>query len=274
MNIIYKLQLTNGYNILFDQITRILQYAQQKLNQKQIPRQEFLTELGMSKRQFENLSSIAVGLGLTKPRVLVLTHLGKTIAEQDIFFDNLNTLWIVHYVICSEPKWVVWHRLLNQVILENEKINIDIALPYFTDLKTSYSEKTIKSKLPSEILSVLNAYGEQKFSTLHILTKTSIGKYIRNQPVPVDPVAFLFCLLHFRDQYFPNATGLVIENILDGFNSPGRLLFQPHHQIKELIAQLHDQHYIRIENFGDLDQIRFANGINKEFVMNQIYGIE
>ena len=269
-----KLQLTNGYNILFDQITRILQYAQHQINRNQIPRQAFLEELGMSKRQFENLSSICVGLGLTKPRTFVLTPLGRTIAEQDIFFDNLNTLWMLHYVISSEPKWVVWHRVMNNIIPENETLDTEIALPYYSNLGTSFSEKTIKNKLPSEILSVLNAYGEQKFSLLQIIKKISAGEYVRNEPIQVDPLAFLFCLLHFRDQHYQNATGLEIKHILKAINCPGLLLFLPEYKVNELLNKLHDKNLIRIETFGDLEQIRFAEGVTKDYALKKIYGNE
>ena len=115
-----KLQLTNGYYLHFDQVTRILQYANNQIERKKIPRFEIIDALGMTLKQFENLSSICVGLGLTTPRTFVLTELGKTIARHDLFFDNIATLWILHHVISSEPKWVVWNRLINKVFNENE----------------------------------------------------------------------------------------------------------------------------------------------------------
>ena len=94
-----KLQLTNGYQIHFNQITRILQCSFTKKVQKKIPRIEFLADLGMSERQFENLSSVSVGLGLIKRATFVLTTLGKTIAENDIFFDSKS--WSTYYRVLT-----------------------------------------------------------------------------------------------------------------------------------------------------------------------------
>ena len=76
-----KLQLTNGYHVHFDQISRILQYLLTTGNRKKIPRQEIVATLGLSDRQVENLISVSVGFGLVKSRTSVLTPLGKIIEE-------------------------------------------------------------------------------------------------------------------------------------------------------------------------------------------------
>jgi hypothetical protein len=269
-----KLQLTNGYILHFDQISRIIQYSLEQSDRSKIPRPEFLSVLGMSERQFENLSSICVALGLTKRGTFKLTALGNAIAQHDIFFDNIATLWIIHYVISSELKWVVWNRLINKVIPDNQKVNTDVALPYYADLSSMVSEKTIKEKLPKEILSSLNAYGEQKLSRLRIIDKLSTGEYIRSKPIEIEPLPFLFCLLHFRDIHSPTTTGLIIKEIVYSENSPGRVLFVAEYKINELLSKLHDMAIIRIETIGDLDQMRFSEGLTKDKVLEKMYGIE
>lgn len=269
-----KLQLTDGYSLHFDQVTRILQYSSNQKYRKTIPREEFLENLGLTERQFENLSSICVGLGLIKPRVFVLTSLGAMIAQNDIFFDNIDTLWILHYVISSEPKWVVWNRLINQILTTESIIRTDISLPYYSDLSTIISGKTFKHKLPKEILSVLNAYSDQKFARLNIIKKTSPGEYIRSEPTKIEQFPFLYCLLDYRDKRFSGTTGLVIKDIANYDNSPGRVLYLPEYDIENLLNKLHDFSLIRKETFGDLEQIRFADGLTKAKALSYIYGKE
>jgi len=268
-----KLQLTNGYILRFDQVSRIMQFSYKNVDRKIIARQSFLESLGISERQFENLSSICVALGLIKKSTFVLTELGKEIAEQDIYFDNIDTLWIIHYIISSESKWIVWNRIINRIFSENRIIGSETALPYFNDLSLLFSEKTIKSKLPKEILSALNAYSEQKFSKLGIIKKSAIGEYVRSEPLQIEPLSFLYCLLHFRDMNFPNATGLVIQEIQRADNSPGKVLFLSEFKTNDLLSKLHDIKLIRLETFGDLDQIRFAEGLTKYKVLHKIYGV-
>ena len=268
-----KLQLTNGYYTRFDQISRILQYALEQFPCKSIPRSKLINVLGMSLKQFENLSSICAALGLTKPRAFTLTHLGKTIAEQDIFFDNIATLWIVHYVISSEPKWVVWNRLINQVIYENEEISTEIAQPYFEDLRESFSEQAMTKKLPKEVLSVLDAYSEQRFSQFHLVKKVSTGKCTRGEIEQIEPLPFFYCLLHYRERVYPHSTALVIQDIINAENSPGKVLYLEDYAVKNLLTILHDLSLIRIETVGDLEQIRFNDDTLKESVLKAIYKV-
>jgi hypothetical protein len=269
-----KLQFTGGYHLHFDQISRILQYSLEQNNRERIPRQEILEALGMTERQFENLSSMSVGLGIIKPRIFILTSLGKIIAQKDVFFDNVDTLWIMHYIVSSEPKWVVWNRVVTQIFSGNTTINIKIAIPYYSDLSVKFLEKSMKTKLPKEIASVLNAYGEQRFKRLHILEKISSGEYVRFEVVQIKPLPFLYCLLHFRDEYFSVSTGVLIKDIMRMENSPGKVLCLQKYKIDELLNKLHDMELIRIEIFGDLDQIRFAEGLTKNSVLQKIYGNE
>lgn len=269
-----KLQFTGGYHLHFDQISRILQYSLEQNNRKRIPRQEILEALGMAERQFENLSSMSVGLGIIKPRIFILTPLGKIIAQKDVFFDDVDTLWIIHYIVSSEAKWVVWNRLVDQIFSGNITINIKIAIPYYSDLSEKFLEKSIKTKLPKEIASVLNAYGEQRFKKLHILEKRACGEYVRSEVVQINPLPFLYCLLHFRDEYFSGSTGLAIKDIMRMENSPGKVLCLQKYKINGLLNKLHDIELIRIENFADLDQIRFAEGLTKNSVLQKIYSDE
>ena len=268
-----KLQLTNGYYLHFDQVTRILQYALEQLPIKSIPRPEFIDALGMTLKQFENLSSICVGLGLTKPRSFILTSLGKVVAEQDIFFDNIATLWLLHYVVSSEPKWVVWNRLINQIFPENEIINTEVARRYFEDLRPSFSEQAVNKKLPKEVLSVLDAYSEQKFSILDLIKKVSTGKYVRIKSERIEPLPFLYCLIHFRDSVYPNSTALVIQDIISAQNSPGKVLFLDDYTGNDLLTTLHDLALIRIEMVGELEQIRLSDETSKESVLKAIYKV-
>ncbi len=269
-----KLQFTNGYYLHFDQVSRILQYALDQIHRKSIARPEFVDVLGMTLKQFENLSSICVGLGLTKPRTFILTPFGKVVAEQDIFFDEITTLWLLHYVISSEPKWVVWNRLVNKVFLENELISTEVAKPYFEDLRGKFSEQAVNKKIPKEILSVLDAYSEQKLSILHLIEKISMGKYVRKKIERIETLPFLYCLIHFRDSVYHNSTALVIQDIISAENSPGKVLFLEDYEVNNLLSNLHDLSLIRIETVGDLEQIRFNGDVSKEFVLNKIYRID
>lgn len=268
-----KLQLTNGYHVHFDQISRILQYLLTAGSRKKIPRQEIVTTLGLSDRQAGNLISVSVGFGLVKSRTSILTALGKIIAEKDGYFERIETLWIIHYIVSSNPEWVVWYRIVNQIIPMNDHIVIsEVALPYFSDLKSSFSERTLKEKLPGEIGAVLQSYVQSSLARLNLLRQEQTGIYHKDTPVDIPPLAFLYHLLHFRKMHAISASALPIEEIENGKNSPGMVLNLPEYVFRDLLNRLHDSGLVRWEQFGDLDQVRFSENMTLTEVLYRIYG--
>jgi len=268
-----KLQLTNGYHVHIGQISRILQYLLSVEGRKKIPRQEIVKTLGFSDRQVESIISMSVGFGLIKSRTSILTSLGKIISEKDVYFERIETLWIVHYIMSSNPEWVVWHRIVNQIIPMNDRIVIsDVAMPYFADLKSSFSERTLKEKLPGEIGAVLQSYVQSSLSRLNLLRKEQTGIYHKETPADIPPLAFLYQLLHFKEMHAISASALPIAEIEKGKDSPGVVLSLPEFMLRDLLNRLHDSGLVRWEQFGDLDQVRFSEDLTLTAVLYRIYG--
>ena len=138
-----KLHLTNGYKPYFDQISRIMQYLDDNVDRTKVPPREIENALGMSELQVKFWSSTAVAFGLFEPRTFVLTDLGKTVAEKDGFFEQKDTLWIIHYIASSNPEWIVWYRMFNRIIPFNDRISVDQSVTYFSDLASLYSERAM-----------------------------------------------------------------------------------------------------------------------------------
>lgn len=265
----FKLEVTAGYKVKFEQISRIIEsFASINLkNSKKYSRQ-----LGISKRQFGMLASLCASFGLVGSRKFSLTKLGKYVVEHDLFFDKIETLNLIHYIISSEPRFFVWNRVINRVLYKEKVTSPETARKYFRDLKGTYSEKSMQNNLPKEISAVLTAYVESKFSKLNILEKISKGSYKLNKIKIPDFLSFLYALIHYRDKFFGNATGLEIDTIIEKENSPGKVFFMKDFQVINLLDRLHDKDLIRKETFGDLNQIRFKRKYNKQYILSKIYG--
>lgn len=192
-----KLELTNGYRIHFEEVSRILGFLKTQPSRNIVPRSEIIQSLGMFIRQYESLSSIMVACGLIKPATFVLTDLGKTIANKDLFFEKIDTIWLLHYMASSNPKWIVWHRLITQIFPNNDLINADVSRKYFDDLSNTYSARSLEKKVPKEINAILYAYSETHFLKLNFISKTGLGKYKKETPVMVSASPFLYAILHF-----------------------------------------------------------------------------
>ena len=266
-----KLQLTNGYKPQFTQISRIMQYLSLEIDRDRIPPKEIEDNLGMSELLVKFLSSTAVAFGLMKPRSFTLTKLGEIISKKDPFFESIQTLWIIHYIISSNSDWIVWYRMINQVIPMNDTINLDIAMSYFTDLSRDYTQKTMQEGLAKEINVVFWAYTESELAKLEILNTATNDTYIKGIPSDIPYLAFLFCIMHYCEIHSIKATAITKDEISRSEDSPGMVLNLPESQVRMLLENIHDSGLGRLEQFGDLDQVRFSQGLTKEKVLQRIY---
>lgn len=266
-----KLQFTNGYRPHFDQISRILQYL---LGQDiaRIPQKKIVDILGIPKNQVENLISMMIGFGLVQPRVNTISSIGEAIIRSDPYFETLETLWVIHYIVSSNPEWVVWHRMINRVFPTLDKYSAEASYPFFDDLTSLYSEKTIAEKLRKEIASVFFTYASSAMARLGILEQEATGTFVRGNPIEIPSLAFLFCTLYYRDQVAPGSTAMNVEDVWLAENSPGRVFNLPEYQVRHLLDELHSGGLVRLEKFANLDQVRLADSLTQDVVLEKIYG--
>ena len=268
-----KLQFTNGYRPRFDQISRILQYLLLQEGRKKVPRQEIVAALGIPDKQIENLTSMMTGFGLVQPRVSLLPPLGKAIIRGDPYFEKNESLWIVHYIVSSNPEWVVWHRIVNDIIPGLDHISVEfVSNNYFSDLVTRYSERTITEKLPKEVGAVLAGYTRSELARLNILHLESTGHFIHGNPIEIPHLAFLYCLLNFRDHFSPGASAMNVGDICLPEDSPGRVFNIHEYKVRSILGELHSSGYIRMEQYANLDQVRLSDTITQASVLSLIYG--
>jgi hypothetical protein len=267
-----KLQFTNGYRPRFDQISRILQYLHAQDGRAEVPRREIVSSLAIPDRQAENLTSMMIGFGLVVPKQTLLTPLGKLVVRCDPYFERLETLWIIHYLVSSNPEWVVWYRIINTVLPSEEDYAIDeVSRRFFSDLAVHFSERTLSEKLPTEVGAVFTAYTRTQFLRLGILRDSGRGHFTKSEPVDVPEEAFLFCLVHFRDTCSPGSSALTTKDVGSAERSPGKVLHLADAQVRTLLGNLHDAGWIRLERFADLDQVRLPDALRQESVLESIY---
>lgn len=266
-----KLELTNGYRLNFQEFSRILGYLKEQNRRNIIPRHEIIETLGMSIRQYESLSSILVALGLIKPTTFVLTSFGSTIAEKDLFFERVESLWLMHYIISCNPKWVVWHRIITRVFPNESVISASVCSPYFSDLAELYSMHSFERKVPKEINAVLYAYSETFFHKLNYISKIAIGQWKKEEPNKISPLPFLYSCLNFQEMFGRISTGISLDEAFIHELSPAKVLNLQKYEIEFLFDQLHNTRLANLETFGDLHQLRYAHGLTKQIILNEIY---
>ena len=266
-----RLQLTDGYYLHFKQISRMLQYALENNEKAKISGKEYFDFLGQGSKNVIAMQVILVELGLFNSRVLTLSEFGKYVAKHDLFFENTCTLWICHYNISSNPENYVWYRF-NKILPEVNNFEKNDFYKYYDDVIDINKGKSAVKSMHKEVVSIMNAYSKQQFKNLRLLYQDYEGKYQKDNPVELDPLVFLYCLLTFRENKEINATALTIKEILNEEDTPSRIFHLDDLLVNNILNQLHSMQLIGLEKFADLNQVRFPNDLTKEFLLKKIYG--
>jgi len=267
----YTLQLTKGFFVDFVQLARMLAHAVAHQDESRIPAEAFEAALGLSSSRIINLSSLAAAFMLLKSVVLTPTDLGKLIYRYSPYLDDAGTLWLLHYIISSDERYVIWNRVVNRVVPENSRLSTAIARPYFDDLAMYYSEHSMDKHVRKEIGVVWNAYTEQEFAHLHYLQAESEQIYVRGYGDLTLPRIFLAAVLLYRERYAPGAATLDIETLARASNSPGRVFGLSQRQVHDLLEQAERPGSINVETRADLDQVRFPGDLHYLTVMQSYY---
>ena len=268
-----KLQFTNGYYPDFSKISRILKFLSVKDNKSNVLYDEIVAAVGIPYRQVRSIISQMMGFGLVQAHGNILTNLGKIIANADPFFQKPESLWIIHYQVSSDPNLLVWNRIIHKVFPVHDAFTLDFVIEeYFTDLESRYSEETYKKKLPREIRAVLDSYVDSELSRLNILISHEKDSYQKSTPLELPILVFLYALINFRDCFYSGSTAINVENLHRDPNSPGVVFGLLEYDLRSFLSSLVNRDLIRLERFGNLDQVRFSDVRNQEKVLQLIYG--
>lgn len=268
---LYKLQLTKGFFVDFRQIARLLAYAVEHRHDGRILPDACAASMGISASRVQNLSSLAAAFGLIRPVVLTPTELGSVIHRHDPFLDDLGTLWLLHYLVSSNERYVVWNRLVNRVMSENGRFSTAIARPYFDDLGQFYSQRSMDKHLGKEMGAVWNAYTGQAFRHLHYIRAESDLIYVRDDHEPISPRIFWAAVLSYRERFAPGAATLDVSTLAGALNSPGRVFDLTERQVRDLLEEVKSLGYAYVETRADLDQVRFGDNYELLDVVRHYY---
>ena len=253
----YKLQLTKGYLIDLGQIARILGFSEGNRHLKRIPSEAFMDGLGLSDAKRENLCSMATAFGLINRGTNTPTALGSQLHRHDPFLDDLGTLWLLHYVVASADRYVIWNRLVNQVIPKHSRFSTAIARPHFDDLDEHFSSHSMDGHVRKELGQVWRLYSEEAFQQLNFIRQESEQIYVKGTMAPVPTLIFLAAILLYRNRNQRDAVVLDIKDLSSAINSPGRVFNLSDREVRDFLHEAQELGYIFVETRADLDQIRF-----------------
>jgi len=254
------LHLTNGYQVDFNQFARLVHFIRQENEKTSNRLPNAIEALGVTDKKIKYVVTLAAAFDLVIPNGLLLSKIGETIADHDQFFDDIGTLWIMHYIISSDPRILIWNRLANKVFPAVERFDAQDLITTFSDLEMQYSKTSLKSHLQKEVGTILDAYTNQQFSKLAYLREQEDGYSLGyRQPVPL--LVLAAAITRFRERHQPGNTAVSVRDLLTAPNSPGVVFQMSEDMLRAGLEQLRHGHGFSLEARADLDQLRFAEDI-------------
>lgn len=264
-----KLQLTNGCELDFDLLARFLNAicSDERLR---IPQADLGLVTGLAPRRVEHLGSIANALGLANKGTYRPTPLGRLIQRRDPFCDDLGGLWFLHYRISSDPRHLVWNRMVTQVLLSQQRLTREQARLAFDDLRLYLTPYSLQKHVRDELKVFFDAYTEQRFRKLAYL-RADGKSYVLSYREPLPPLVLAASIVCFRDRHRPGDTSVPVADLLTDRNGPGVVFQMDEGLLRATLESLKLQPGLSLESRADLDQVRLTDNTPDYAWMERYY---
>lgn len=264
-----KIHLCNGYFVNFTSLARILNAVCQD-SQKHISRSDLMAIVGLTEKHVKYLCGIAQALGVIEQKTYKATSLGTLVHKYDPFFDDIGTLWFLHYTMSSNPYHLVWHRLVTNILPAHNCITREQANAAFDDLRLTIGGQSIQRHILKELNSTFDAYINQYFARLNYLHLDNTT-YILNRNTLVPALVLGACIVCFRDHHRPGETAVSVPDLLVDPNGPGVVLHLEESRLRTLLEKLKMEPGFSLESRADLDQVRLADNTPDYSWMERYY---
>ena len=266
------MQLSKGYSLKFNYLSHLLDFVINLDNKLTLEVKNIPKILGCSEALAKNVRNFSIAFRLLKPKNYRITEFGKIIYINDKFFDKQETLWFLHYIITTNEKYVVWNRIINDVVYNEKIINVEIVKRYFADLGEYFSTYSIDNHLPTEIQAFLNFYIENKFKSLNIFEKSSeVNSYEVNNFIKIPSIVLLASIYYYRELFMKDSTSIGIIELVKSPNSPGKIFHISELYLRESLENLTRSNHISIESRANLDQVRLKSDVIWTDIVKQFY---
>lgn len=204
------------------------------------------------------------------------------IIKKDPYFENLNTLWLLHIYIMErknkEEIPVLW-----ELFIRNKKINVftednarEILEIYLKENEIGVSERSIKDSISVFIKTYFNQKNKiddpednlySPFSKLNYLEQNEDkGFYFRNIESNEITEYIIFYLL-FLDSYEYEKNQI---NINENYQYVNSIIRMKYLEYMKLLNKLENKNYISIDRAAGLNSIKVINKLSEEKIIKRI----
>lgn len=211
-------------------------------------------EVGIGSKKGTAYCAWLLYLGLRNATAREVSLLGALLHTEDPRLEDILSLQLLHYQLCSNSKATVWWTLANQVIPNTHRISVSEAI----DLLKSRGIGTANVKnLHSDIRIFFTAYQtNQIFGDLHYLKEAEKEIYI---PGAADPHSFLLgYVLYQRREASIHTSTISISNLLHEEGQMGKVFLLNESQLQKKLRELEFGGIVKVSRIADLDNVTYT----------------
>ncbi len=210
-----------------------------------------------------------------------LTDFGKLILDNDPYFEDIFTIWLLHSHIAKNAdeatSWFIFFNKLDAEDIEKEYLE-SIMLREITKYASgvNFSEKSVKNDL--DVL--LNMYGKSKALTdpedksISPLAQLNLVKVVDGRVSKLHPdrrTINEWVVLYELEIMLENKEFISLEEAIDGENGLSKVYQLTSVSANEILDKLESLDYIRINRTAGLDVIYKTKEISANDVIDDYY---
>lgn len=213
----------------------------------------------------------------------VLTEMGALIAQQDLYLEDLFSVWLLHiYAASNAEKATIWHLFFDTMPLgeftreQMQKTLYQELLRYSGE--SEVSERSFTDDCNTFLRMYVDLQEEKEdpedkkrsvFARLHLIQPNYRG--YRRERIAQERLPKEIVLLVLRRTMY-GKPGDSIENLLTCEHGPGKLLSLDRILLNEYLDELENNGYLRINRTAGLDMVYLSEEVPEELeIMRRYY---
>ena len=198
---------------------------------------------------------------------VMLTELGSLIFQNDPYFEDIFSLWVVHANICRNFKLATsWNIFFNNIDVTSFKREELVSMMTENIINITGDTNPPDRSISDDCAAILQMYTENgdassdpeekrtsPFSVLGFLHKIDTNTFEMQHPAmdSIDPSLILYVI---TDKLREEGV-LSIDEIVSGYNMPGKVFNLNRVSINEYLDQIQNKGYIRVNRTAGLDVV-------------------
>ena len=256
---------------------------------------ESMDILGLGSKMVKSLKYWLIATGLVsehrevgrKTALRLTKELGEIIWEYDKYFEDIFTLWVVHYQIVRRLEFcTVWNLFFNNFnVKEFTKNNMNNKM--IDEFNKIYDKgASISNSVIDDCGSIIKMYCisdedskadpednlTSPFSELGLIKKNAVERssYIKSRPVyaKLDRLAILYIIASNMKE---EKKSVDIDTLMMQENNVGKVLNLDRNMLNEYLDILRQEGYITLNRTAGLDMVYLKNELSPDEILKEYY---